>query len=251
MKKFVREALDVKVCLLRTRTIPCPEELKVELNDGEVCAIDIVQMQAREYGKRQSTKIVYVPKTIRNDEKVEEGQTSGDPEPEPESAGAEEPKANSDNVSGTKKKKKKKKKGSRKSVVVEDEKSGEEISEVEVNCQNEQVSQSSNPRDSFEAGIESASSIEGMDSPDNVRPQGTEESGEKVTLEQQSPQVQEVDLPNVEYSKKTTIIDDNEEWTHDGHKTTFDAFLQYSKPAKPKQLKFVSGVKTRQKNRQR
>ncbi|CAN1289583.1 hypothetical protein LINPERPRIM_LOCUS20340 [Linum perenne] len=60
MKKFVREGLDVKVCLLHNKTIPCPSEINVELDDGEVCAIEVVQVQEREYGKRPSTKTVYV-----------------------------------------------------------------------------------------------------------------------------------------------------------------------------------------------
>ncbi|CAN1294488.1 hypothetical protein LINPERPRIM_LOCUS22479 [Linum perenne] len=31
MKKFVREGLDIKVCLLPNKTIPCPREVKCVL----------------------------------------------------------------------------------------------------------------------------------------------------------------------------------------------------------------------------
>ncbi|CAN1290255.1 hypothetical protein LINPERPRIM_LOCUS20616, partial [Linum perenne] len=48
-KKFAREGLDVKVCILRDREKVCPEAVTIELEDGEKCRAEIVQTKAREY----------------------------------------------------------------------------------------------------------------------------------------------------------------------------------------------------------
>ncbi|CAN1318456.1 hypothetical protein LINPERPRIM_LOCUS30820 [Linum perenne] len=106
MKNFVHEGLDIKVCLLRNRTIPCPSVVKVELDDGEVCAIEVVQMQAREYGKVPKTKTVYVEKAVKvvmQNEEIKD-------DPSHNEDRAELPHSDEGTTSGTKKKKKNKKK---------------------------------------------------------------------------------------------------------------------------------------------
>ncbi|CAN1320464.1 hypothetical protein LINPERPRIM_LOCUS31702 [Linum perenne] len=58
LNQFVRGGLDIKLCLLRDRAITCPEKVELELHDGELVSIQVVQMKAQEY-KRNDTKIVW------------------------------------------------------------------------------------------------------------------------------------------------------------------------------------------------
>ncbi|CAN1338095.1 hypothetical protein LINPERPRIM_LOCUS37895, partial [Linum perenne] len=55
-KKFVREGLDVKVCVLRDRAVVCPETVMIELDDGELCKVEVVQTKAREYKSNVNKK---------------------------------------------------------------------------------------------------------------------------------------------------------------------------------------------------
>ncbi|CAN1261828.1 hypothetical protein LINPERPRIM_LOCUS11023, partial [Linum perenne] len=60
IKRFVRDGLDVKVCILRDKTVPCPEGIGLELEEGEICPMEVEQVKAREYsGKMHS---VWMPK---------------------------------------------------------------------------------------------------------------------------------------------------------------------------------------------
>ncbi|CAN1247887.1 hypothetical protein LINPERPRIM_LOCUS6534 [Linum perenne] len=60
VKRFVRDGLDVKVCILRDKAVPCPEEIGVEMEEGEICPVAVEQVKAREYsGKMHS---VWLPK---------------------------------------------------------------------------------------------------------------------------------------------------------------------------------------------
>ncbi|CAN1272744.1 hypothetical protein LINPERPRIM_LOCUS14712 [Linum perenne] len=52
--KFVREGLDVKVCVIRDRSIPCRNVIKIETDDGVVYTIGIQHLVARDY-KREAT----------------------------------------------------------------------------------------------------------------------------------------------------------------------------------------------------
>ncbi|CAN1323393.1 hypothetical protein LINPERPRIM_LOCUS32714 [Linum perenne] len=52
LNKFVRDGVNIRVCLLRDRAIPCPEKLVIELpKEEERYEVKIVQPRAREYGK--------------------------------------------------------------------------------------------------------------------------------------------------------------------------------------------------------
>ncbi|CAN1248498.1 hypothetical protein LINPERPRIM_LOCUS6763 [Linum perenne] len=48
--------MNVRVCLLHDKSIPCPEVVKVELDDGVIETIDVMRFQAREYKKDDVVK---------------------------------------------------------------------------------------------------------------------------------------------------------------------------------------------------
>ncbi|CAN1268859.1 hypothetical protein LINPERPRIM_LOCUS13349 [Linum perenne] len=48
-KNFVREGLDVKVCVLRDAAVPCPESLVIESEEGESWSIGIIGATTRDY----------------------------------------------------------------------------------------------------------------------------------------------------------------------------------------------------------
>ncbi|CAN1248581.1 hypothetical protein LINPERPRIM_LOCUS6795 [Linum perenne] len=48
-KKFVREGLDVKVCIIQDKSLPCPASLPIILEDGENNIIEVLQAKAGEY----------------------------------------------------------------------------------------------------------------------------------------------------------------------------------------------------------
>ncbi|CAN1289813.1 hypothetical protein LINPERPRIM_LOCUS20454 [Linum perenne] len=56
INKFVRDGLNVKVCLLRDGTKPCPEEVRVEVDDGLIEVIEVQRVQAREYKKVENVE---------------------------------------------------------------------------------------------------------------------------------------------------------------------------------------------------
>ncbi|CAN1318896.1 hypothetical protein LINPERPRIM_LOCUS31000 [Linum perenne] len=60
LRKFVREGLDIKVCIIRDRAIPCPDSVKL-IDVDEEHVIQVVQAKARDY-KREVKKQIYVPK---------------------------------------------------------------------------------------------------------------------------------------------------------------------------------------------
>ncbi|CAN1272194.1 hypothetical protein LINPERPRIM_LOCUS14453 [Linum perenne] len=57
LNMFVRDGLNVKVCVLRNKAIPCPEIIKVEVEDDIVEDIEILSFQAREYKKEVIGKV--------------------------------------------------------------------------------------------------------------------------------------------------------------------------------------------------
>ncbi|CAN1319647.1 hypothetical protein LINPERPRIM_LOCUS31329 [Linum perenne] len=48
-KNFIREGLDVKVCVLRDAAVPCPETLVIESEEGESWCVGIIRATARDY----------------------------------------------------------------------------------------------------------------------------------------------------------------------------------------------------------
>ncbi|CAN1347128.1 hypothetical protein LINPERPRIM_LOCUS40992 [Linum perenne] len=48
-KNFIREGLDVKVCVLRDAAVPCPESLVFESEEGESWCVGIMRATARDY----------------------------------------------------------------------------------------------------------------------------------------------------------------------------------------------------------
>ncbi|CAN1290690.1 hypothetical protein LINPERPRIM_LOCUS20799 [Linum perenne] len=185
MKKFVREGLDVKVCVIRNQTVPCPGELKIELDDGSTCAIGIVQMKAREYGKKPTTKTIYMPKVVQKDEQAGKGQPSGDHVSELKSTEGDAPKDNSDDMSGAKKKKKKKKKKSAgKSVELNDEDAAEDPQSV-------QTSQASSSKDASSSVVVSEGSEFGSNLPEDKRPNETAEKSDVMVTTPEKQVLQE------------------------------------------------------------
>ncbi|CAN1318617.1 hypothetical protein LINPERPRIM_LOCUS30880 [Linum perenne] len=66
LKKFVREGLEVKVCILRDKSKPCPAALTLIMEDGENVVIEVVQAKAREY--RQAGQKVWRPTRVETKE---------------------------------------------------------------------------------------------------------------------------------------------------------------------------------------
>ncbi|CAN1330804.1 hypothetical protein LINPERPRIM_LOCUS35095 [Linum perenne] len=56
-KNFVREGLDVKVCVLWDVAIPCPELIEIETENGEPWRMEVVRATARDY---KGTRKVWV-----------------------------------------------------------------------------------------------------------------------------------------------------------------------------------------------
>ncbi|CAN1340785.1 hypothetical protein LINPERPRIM_LOCUS38971 [Linum perenne] len=56
LNKYVREGVNVRVCVLRDQMKPCPEAVKVEVEENEVETIEVQSFQAREYKQNDSLK---------------------------------------------------------------------------------------------------------------------------------------------------------------------------------------------------
>ncbi|CAN1215398.1 hypothetical protein LINPERPRIM_LOCUS201 [Linum perenne] len=56
LNKYVRDGVSIRVCLLREKSIPCPEMVRVELDDGIIESIEVQRFQAREYKKPEVIK---------------------------------------------------------------------------------------------------------------------------------------------------------------------------------------------------
>ncbi|CAN1269838.1 hypothetical protein LINPERPRIM_LOCUS13725 [Linum perenne] len=66
LRKFVREGLDIKVCIIRDRAIPCPDSVTL-IDIDEEHVIQVVQAKARDY-KREVKRQIYVPKVKKDAE---------------------------------------------------------------------------------------------------------------------------------------------------------------------------------------
>ncbi|CAN1298893.1 hypothetical protein LINPERPRIM_LOCUS23987 [Linum perenne] len=238
VKKFIREGLDVKVCILRDKACVCPKTLSLEVENGEIVNVGVSQMIAREYnvGQRREWRKKTVP--------LEKHVPAGDPiildcdgvirkttqkEGDVKTPIGDE-KAASESTSipqASKKKSKKKRKKAQKGLVKDLELvSGEGSSQSTVL-----------PMVDSTTGNEPEPFMKGMGSPAHAIFQHETEGGGstgddnesgKVSLEEE----QSFEIPNVR------------------KKATFDEFLQFSKPTKQK-AKHGSGVQTRFKHNKR
>ncbi|CAN1317569.1 hypothetical protein LINPERPRIM_LOCUS30480 [Linum perenne] len=56
LNKYVRDGVSIRVCLLRDKSIQCPEMVRVELDDGIIESVEVQRFQAREYKKPEVIK---------------------------------------------------------------------------------------------------------------------------------------------------------------------------------------------------
>ncbi|CAN1247713.1 hypothetical protein LINPERPRIM_LOCUS6449, partial [Linum perenne] len=63
VRNFVRDGLDIKVCIIRDKAIPCPESLKI-LDEDEQHVIQVIQAKARDYTRKGFERQVYRPKAV-------------------------------------------------------------------------------------------------------------------------------------------------------------------------------------------
>ncbi|CAN1244762.1 hypothetical protein LINPERPRIM_LOCUS6233, partial [Linum perenne] len=246
VKKFIREGLDVKVCIIRDKASICPETLALEMENEEIISIGVSQMKAREYngGNKKEWRVMQDSrKTVpiaKNADKCEpiildtDGVVRQSPQPEDESKtpiGEEKVASENSAVPQKSKKSKKKRKKIQKGL-------GNDLELVVGEGSTQSVA---TPEVASSAGNVPESSIEGMGSPviaaisqetegrasTEVKGDGNE-SG-KITSEE------EEEIAEIPIVRK---------------KATFDEFLQFSKPAKQK-AKHGSGVQTRFKHNRR
>ncbi|CAN1241434.1 hypothetical protein LINPERPRIM_LOCUS4956 [Linum perenne] len=68
VRNFVRDGLDIKVCIIRDKAIPCPENLKI-LDEDDQHVIQVIQAKARVYTSKTFERQVYRPKVRVEPEK--------------------------------------------------------------------------------------------------------------------------------------------------------------------------------------
>ncbi|CAN1272160.1 hypothetical protein LINPERPRIM_LOCUS14441 [Linum perenne] len=243
LNKFVRDGVNIRVCLLRDRAIPCPEKLVIE----ERYEVKIVQPRAREYGK-MGGKIWRMKADPSATEKEQvQAEPAADKEKAadaaPQQGGAANPVSPivlqiviSDDATpatnGTGGSKKKKRKKSKRKVSLEGDKD-----EGESN----QISQSTLiPAQDIGSGNDFASSMKGIKPPaDDISKQGT--AGLVENPENTEGLVHEEE-------------DDNEECVHpepSGRKAQLKDYFPFSRDGPSRQKYNFSGVKTRHKTTQR
>ncbi|CAN1273070.1 hypothetical protein LINPERPRIM_LOCUS14851 [Linum perenne] len=247
IKKFIREGLDVKVCIVRDKACPCPEVLTLEMVNEEIVNIEVVQVNPREYNGAQrrvwrvakdqnkAVKIGIPEKVadpiildsegiVRDKVQAENVEVAAIPSVEVVSTPIGAEKVATENasipLSGKKKTKKKKKKAQKKLGGDMDGVSGEGGSQ----------SANVSVQDSI-ADNETEPFTKGEGSPTNaIHAQETE-----------IPLISEVQGDGNESGKMTSEDDASFEVVNGRRKATFDEFLQFSKPAKQK-VKHGSGV---------
>ncbi|CAN1293555.1 hypothetical protein LINPERPRIM_LOCUS22070 [Linum perenne] len=271
LRKFVREGLDIKVCIIRDRAIPCPEAVKL-IDVDEEHVIQVVQAKARDY-KREVRKQIYVPKIkIGAEVKATEDDQKGQETKEDEMVDGEKKNDDKDvedvvneeavsksaenkethtpegdatqkmqSTGGKKKRPKRKKKSAKKKL-----ESALSTGEVEESA-DDQHAKGNDTND----GNEPASSMEGTGSPEEVSvPQGIETEPDKGSpassslVSQLHSLSEELRLKNGEISKWSS--DEESVVNHTVRKANLGDFMQHCKHVKKKYL--VSGVKTRYKN---
>ncbi|CAN1338318.1 hypothetical protein LINPERPRIM_LOCUS38013 [Linum perenne] len=77
LNKFVRDGVNIRVCVLRDRAIPCPEKLVIKISKTDRFEVMVVQPKAREYGKTgmKLWRVKSVPKVNESETQIEEGET--------------------------------------------------------------------------------------------------------------------------------------------------------------------------------
>ncbi|CAN1215714.1 hypothetical protein LINPERPRIM_LOCUS23623 [Linum perenne] len=277
LNRFVRDGTNVRVCILRDRAVPCPEELKIN-NKGDIATIIVQQHKPRVYKKAgfknewrkvqvnsaktadaeivddkgaeaveivddEGAEVVVVQDTPKNSSipATPKGLQIlvEDIQDTPKTVGSEE--ASTSNSKKAKKKKKKK----AKSVVFSDEAGKSSSQSI------------SKPGPTPHSGNEVASSKEGTTSPASEGPVQVAGGGVGNAIEA-SMQVEKAPIPHAksmspedkpEDGHLTDITEDEVEF-HGSRKATFGDFLPFSKPA-GKQKYAASGVKTRFKTKYR
>ncbi|CAN1215483.1 hypothetical protein LINPERPRIM_LOCUS243 [Linum perenne] len=58
LRKYVREGLDIKVCIVRDRVVPCHESVSV-IDDDEEHVIQVIQAKARDYRRDVRRKFIF------------------------------------------------------------------------------------------------------------------------------------------------------------------------------------------------
>ncbi|CAN1318378.1 hypothetical protein LINPERPRIM_LOCUS30796 [Linum perenne] len=245
VRKFVRDGLDVKVCIIRDKAVPCPESVML-LDEEEEHVIPVALAKARDYNVRRFEKQIYVPKKVlkvvlpesndevKVDEKVEEPITTPEKEvnhssPEPDKQG-ESSKEPGEGSSGKKARKRRKKAKKKLEVTVSEEKVVEETNSVDA-------------EKGSEAGKETVSLLTGsVPEKDSVQEIVTQDEGSKTSRLNLLPE--DLQLRNGEISSKWSS-EDEPEIIRTVRKATLDDFMQHVKHVKKKNQ--VSGVKTRYK----
>ncbi|CAN1330980.1 hypothetical protein LINPERPRIM_LOCUS35165 [Linum perenne] len=283
LNKFVRDELDVKVCIIRDKAVPCPVSLSLELDDQETCVIEVNQAKARDYAmggtkvwraKTANAEVVHrspvAPVGGEGDPVVVVAQTPPGPaDPVPASS--------IPGTSGKNRKSRKNKKKAKKGLAVEmdtvlskNEESSTPAGKITQNAPPEgdvEEDLRSHPiaGSDIRAGNESASCLQGTGSPvTDVAIQVTEGglgNDPKASLQakgspspqlvtQLSPTPAETGLHDGVVSNWSS--DDDVRDPQPSRKANLGDFMQYSKPAKQKRGRNnVSGIKTRFKTRNR
>ncbi|CAN1321409.1 hypothetical protein LINPERPRIM_LOCUS32026 [Linum perenne] len=244
LRKFIREGLDVKACIIRDKAIPCPEKLSIEMEDDEIVSIEVVQVKPGEYnvGQKRVWRVVQdqrkptkeplkqdvpiildsegIVRVTGENDKVEGTET-------PMGTGKANAEVSSVPQASKKKSKKKKKKSQKRLGSAMDSAVEEGGSQPTVVPEDD--GNTGNVPEPLLQGVESptiAIISHEAESPPDSGLQGDENESGKVTSEEE---------PEISRVRK---------------KATFDEFLQYSRPAKQKR-KLGSGVQTRFKHNRR
>ncbi|CAN1289537.1 hypothetical protein LINPERPRIM_LOCUS20323 [Linum perenne] len=243
VRNFVRDGLDIKVCIIRDKAIPCPESLKI-LDEDEQHIIQVIQAKARIYTNKTFDRQVYRPKVVRVEPEVKSDHGTTSPEvvvatliyPEKEVQTQSSPviqmepsSKGQDEGSGGKKTKKRRKNAKRK-LLAEAAEANNEMKSAET----EQV---------LEVGTDPVPSHEGIGSPVGEEVQMTAGTVEGPKPSQLSVLPEDLRLRDGEISKWTS--EEESEVIHTVRKFNLGDFMQHAKHVQKKYQ--VSGVKTRYK----
>ncbi|CAN1337965.1 hypothetical protein LINPERPRIM_LOCUS37837, partial [Linum perenne] len=225
VRNFVRDGLDIKVCIIRDKAIPCPESLKI-LDEDEEHIIQVIQAKARIYTNKTFERQIYRPKVIRVEPEVksDQGTTSLEvevvvatlisPEKEVQSPPVIQEESSSkrqDEGSGGKKTKKRRKNAKRKLLA-----EAAEVNNEMKSAETEQV---------LEVGADLVPSHEGLDSPVGEEAQMTAGTVEGPKPSQLSVLPEDLRLRDGEISKWTSK--EEPEVIHTVRKVNLGDFMQH------------------------
>ncbi|CAN1293976.1 hypothetical protein LINPERPRIM_LOCUS22267 [Linum perenne] len=244
LNKFVRDGVNIRVCVLRDRAIPCPEKLVIEISKTDRFEVMVVQPKAREYGKTGTKlwRVKSVPKVNESETQTEEGETLKVQEGAPATPiGLQiivsDDKAPSTVVTEAGGSKSKKKKKAKKKVNVDGGASSVEGHQ-----------ESSLPGSVIGSGNGSAPPLEGTEAPvGSVSKQGTGGGDNEVIQSPNGDQTQTQESEEV-YVEEEEYIQPGPS----GRKAQLKDYFPFNKGGAPHKQKYVfSGVKTRHKTTQR